>query len=107
MNPTREIGDGMFCIIGNVASFFVCKEKEEKIRKVGRKRGIKHDSDVGYYSEGGPNHSKNSCPFIFPLNFHLIVASRPRGADHGVSSNFTPIDTIKDLAIFAVYVLKI
>ena len=47
--------------------------------------------DVGFYSGGGPNHSKNLPLFTFSATLFLfIAASHTRGADLVVDSNFTP-----------------
>ena len=48
--------------------------------------------DVGYYSWGGPSHSKNSPSIYFSAqnSFLFIAASHTRGADLVVGSNSTP-----------------
>ena len=73
----NQKGEGVGRKIGQI----LCKKFTRNTRKV----------DVGYYSGGGPNHSKNRCVFAFSL---FIAAPQPRGADHGVGSNFTPTSTI-------------
>ena len=57
--------------------------------------------DVGYYSWGGPNHSKNSPSIYFSAQnlFLFIAASHTRGADLVVSSNFTPTGGISQVSI--------
>ena len=59
----------------------LCKKFTKNTRKV----------DVGYYSGGGLNHSKNRRVLLFPTNFSFFIAAPPsRGADHSVGLNFKP-----------------
>ena len=54
--------------------------------------------DVGFYSGGGPNHSKTLSLLTFPVTFFIfIAASHARGADLVVGSDFTPTNLILKL----------
>ena len=51
--------------------------------------------NVGFYSGGGPNHSKTLSLFTFPVTFFIFIAApHARGADLVVGSDFTPTISI-------------
>ena len=58
--------------------------------------------DVGYYSWGGPNHSKNSPSIYFSAQnlFIFIAASHTKGADLVVGLNSTPTIAKSLISIF-------
>ena len=58
-------------------------------------RNTKRKVNVGYYSGGGPNHSKFIVLIVLPVDSSRFIAvPQPRGADDGVSSNSTPTISI-------------